>query len=314
MDKFKYVFGPVPSRRLGYSLGINNLPSKICSYSCIYCQLGATKALTIRRYGYSDPDRIVDEILTVLKKDVNVDYITFVPNGEPTLDLNLGKIVETLREETAKPLAILTNASLIWMSDVFDDLLKFDLVSIKIDATMDLWRQVNRPHPDLEYDRVLEGIMNFSETYDREIITETMLIHHINTSRGTLENIATVIQDIKPKKAYLSIPIRPPTENWVKKPTEEELVLAYAVFSRKIGEDRVEILGHLEPFDFQVRDDPIGYILATTRVHPLSIEYAKKILSKCGLDPEKVLQKLFDKQLIKIVEFEDKKFILARIH
>ena len=137
------VFGPVPSRRLGRSLGVNNIPAKICSYSCVYCQLGATIKISIERRPFYDPEKIFKEVKEKIK-DVGVDYISFVPDGEPTLDINLGKEIEMLKSLNHK-IAVLTNGSLIFREDVRKDLSKADLVSLKVDAVSeDLWRKINQ--------------------------------------------------------------------------------------------------------------------------------------------------------------------------
>ena len=179
------IFGPVPSRRLGRSLGINNIPSKYCSYSCIYCQVGRTKNLTIKRRKFYDISSILNELIPVLNRlgEKSIDYITFVPDGEPTLDINLGKIAREIREITDIPLAILTNSSLLFMEDVRNDLTYFNLVSLKIDSVIDkIWRKINRPYGKLDINKILEGIIEFRDIYNGKIITETMIIKNINDS------------------------------------------------------------------------------------------------------------------------------------
>ena len=159
------VFGPVPSRRLGKSLGINNIPPpKRCSYSCIYCQLGVTKILTIERRRFYDTEilrKALSEKLSEIDED-ELDYITFVPDGEPTLDESLSKHVEAVKELSDKPIAILTNSTLISNEDVKRDLMRFDLVSIKLDAASEgVWKRINRPHPSLSLREILDGMRVF---------------------------------------------------------------------------------------------------------------------------------------------------------
>ncbi|HDO19843.1 MAG TPA: radical SAM protein, partial [Thermoplasmatales archaeon] len=153
------AFGPVPSRRLGISLGINNIPPKTCSYSCVYCQLGITTDLRISRSEFYEPSSIVEEVKKRLKffKGKKIDYITFVPDGEPTLDINLDKEIEEIKKLGIK-VAIITNSSLIWREDVRKTLKKFDLVSVKIDAVDEkIWKKLNRPHPELDIEDILQG-------------------------------------------------------------------------------------------------------------------------------------------------------------
>lgn len=311
--KFRYVFGPVPSRRLGLSLGINNVHYKVCTYSCIYCQLGKTINLSIERKRFSEPTSIANEIKILLNRNVKFNYVTFVPNGEPTLDLALGETINAIRSITDTPIAILTNSSLLWREDVLEDMTKMDLVSLKIDTvSSETWKIVNRPHPELKLDRILDGISDFNKTFHGIIITETMLIHSLNTSYQELEETARFISSLRVKKAYLSVPIRPPAEKWVRKPSEKELLRAYNVFLSKIGESKIELLNMPESSEFQLTSEPIDYILKLTSVHPLRIDYAAKLLERIHDDPLKVISNLEKKGLIKLVDWEGHLFIVRK--
>ena len=146
------AFGPVPSRRLGQSLGINNIPPKICSYSCIYCQVGKSLKMSVNRTNYYDPDKLIGLIKEKVRKarefDEHIDYLTFVPDGEPTLDINLDKEIEGLKPLGIK-IAVITNGSLLWMKEVRKALQQANLVSVKVDAADDgTWSKVNHPHKD----------------------------------------------------------------------------------------------------------------------------------------------------------------------
>jgi len=152
LEGVRLAFGPVPSRRLGKSLGINNIPAKTCSYSCVYCQLGRTTNMTTERQAIYKPEDIFIEVERKVDEAVSrnerVDYLAFVPDGEPTLDINLGKEISIFKQMEI-PIAVITNASLIWRNDVKEDLLKANLTSLKVDAVSeDLWRRINRPHKD----------------------------------------------------------------------------------------------------------------------------------------------------------------------
>ena len=207
------VFGPLPSRRLGLSLGVNNIPPKICSYSCVYCQLGRTKRLQTHREALFNPTEIIESVKRKMESDDRIDYITFVPDGEPTLDVNIGREIEKLRDFGR--VAVITNASLLWREDVRNDLLKADLVSVKIDSVDEaIWRKVNRPHSSLSLGKILKGIEDFSKEFDGRLITETMLIRGVNDNPELAERTAEFIGELN-AKAYLSIPLRPPAEKWV---------------------------------------------------------------------------------------------------
>lgn len=157
------VFGPVPSRRLGRSLGINNIPPKSCSYSCVYCQVGPTANTEIVPRIFFTPDQICREVREqfeqVRKKGEQIDYLTFVPDGEPTLDSRLSETIERLRPVSI-PIAVISNASLIWRKEVRETLMQADWVSLKVDAIEEtLWRRVNRPHPSLDHHAILDGML-----------------------------------------------------------------------------------------------------------------------------------------------------------
>ncbi|RLE57604.1 MAG: radical SAM protein [Thermoprotei archaeon] len=312
----RYVFGPVPSRRLGKSLGINNIPGKVCTYSCIYCQAGRTVNLTVTRKSFYDPQKVADEVVEKCLEIgfEKIDYITFVPNGEPTLDVNLGKIVDRVRSRVDVKLAILTNGSLIWMSDVADDLMLFDLVSVKLDSGLeDVWRRINRPHPRLSFSNIMDGILEFSKTYSGKLITETMLVKEVNDSLENARAIAEILSKLGPNKAYISVPIRPPSEKWVKPPDEKAIAMFYHEFSRKLGEDRVETLTGYETDEFIVEEDPREYIAKLTRVHPLRLDYAEEILRKKGINLNEILAELENKYGVVVVKHLGHRFLVKRL-
>jgi len=309
------AFGPVPSRRLGKSLGINNIPAKFCSYSCIYCQVGKTTNISIERRSFYEPEyifkRVEEKVREAKVKDERIDYLTFVPDGEPTLDSNLGVEIELL-SAIKIPVALLTNASLLWRSDVREDLLKANLVSVKVDAVNEaLWRRINRPHKSLKIDEVLNGILEFSKEFKGKIITETMLIDGLDY-KEELENIADFLSELKPYKAYVAIPTRPPAERWVKPADEEVINRAFQVFSRKLGEDAVEYLigyeGNAFAFTGNVEED----LLSVTSVHPMREEGVKELLRKANASWD-VVEKLLDEEKIIELEYEDHKYYMRKI-
>ena len=211
------AFGVVPSRRLGKSLGINNIPCKFCSYDCVYCQVGRTINKTIERRAFYNPEDIFKSVGERINKLSNekIDYLTFVADGEPTLDINLSKEVEMLRD-FGIPIAIITNSSLIWREDVREDLLNFDLVSFKVDSADEkIWREINRPHKDLVLDKILEGMLDFRDNYKGKLITETMILD-INYTENSIIKTAEFLKELKPDKCYLNTPIRPPSERHIK--------------------------------------------------------------------------------------------------
>jgi len=218
------AFGPVPSRRLGRSVGINHIPPKTCSYACVYCQVGRTSQLRIaRRAFYAEDDIVADverKVDDARLAGETVDYLTFVPDGEPTLDVGLGRVIERLKPLGIK-IAVITNGSLLWRADVRETLAAADWVSVKVDAVRpNIWRRINRPHRSLWLSAVLDGMLAFAEAYRGELVTETMLVRGVNDDAAHLADVASFLAQLQPAKAYLAVPTRPPAEPWVEPPPE----------------------------------------------------------------------------------------------
>ena len=305
------VFGPVRSRRLGVSLGINNIPYKYCSYSCVYCQLGRTIELGVERRPFVEPDVLVDEVSRALEESGKVDFVTYVPDGEPTLDSNLGAEIRLLKLELWVDIAVLTNASLLWRRDVRLDLSGADLVSLKVDAaSKGVWRRINRPHPSLDFDAVIRGLKEFASEYTGAIITETMLVRGINDDPSELRAIADIIASISPMSAYIMIPTRPPAEPWVRGADAEALALLHEELrSRGIS---AELLMTDEPPPPASPRDPVKYILSTALVHPLRLDYARMLVRQAGLDPDRVIGELVLRGDVKVVEYRGEAFLIRR--
>ncbi|MGD9381233.1 MAG: radical SAM protein, partial [Candidatus Thorarchaeota archaeon] len=265
------AYGPVPSRRLGRSLGINNIPAKTCTYSCVYCQLGKTTRMTPVRKAFYEPEEIFLEtkrhVDKIRENEEGIDYLTFVPDGEPTLDLNLHREIELLRQLDL-PIAILTNASLMWEKNVRNTLCEFDLVSLKIDAVSEnMWRRIDRPHRSLRVEEILNGIVEFSKEYEGAIITETMFIDGVDYS-DEICMIADFLAGLEIERAYISIPTRPPAEDWVRQSSEDILNDAFWSFSEKLGTEKVELLIGYEGNAFSSTGDFEADLLSITSVHP----------------------------------------------
>ncbi|RLG84132.1 MAG: radical SAM protein [Thermoprotei archaeon] len=309
---YKYIFGPVNSRRLGRSLGVNNVPYKTCSYSCIYCQLGRTTHFTLKRKCFYNWREIVEEIIKFVEESRgSVDYVTFVPDGEPTLDACIGRIIEGVKRELDVKIAVITNSSLLWLRDVQEDLAPADLVSVKVDAVNEeIWRRINRPHPSLKLDKVLSGILEFSEKYKGVLISETMLVHGVNTSIDSYRGIALFLGKLKLDKTYISIPVRPPAESFVKPPTEKELIEAYEAFSRILSAEKIELLNMPEPPPSKAFGEPITWLLNTVSVHPLKYEYALNALRNLVESPEKLIEELIERELLLRVEYAGSIYII----
>ena len=316
LEDARLAFGPVPSRRLGKSLGINNISAKTCSYSCVYCQVGKTINITTEKQAFYKPEKIFKEVKRkvdeAISRDERVDYLTFVPDGEPTLDLNLGKAISILKQ-IGIPIAVITNASLIWRDDVKENLLKANVVSLKVDAVSeDLWRRMNRPHRDLKLNVILEGITEFASEFEGTVISETMLVDGINYGEE-FEEIADFLKHLKKlDKAYVAIPTRPTTEKWVKPAKEETVNLTFQLFSERLGADRVEYLigyeGNAFAFTGKVEED----LLSITAVHPMRKEAVKEFLSKADVDWRVIKKLLIEDKLVEL-DYEENKFYMRRL-
>lgn len=309
------AFGPVPSRRLGKSLGINNIPPKICTYSCIYCQLGRTNNMQIKRREFYKPQEIMHaaekKVKEAREKGEPTDYITFVPDGEPTLDLNLSKEIDLIKSlSLGIKIAVITNSSLIWKEDVRNDLYKADWVSLKIDAvTKNTWRRINRPHGSLTPRKILEGISEFSRSFNDDLVTETMLIQNVNDDTEKIEKVADFIAGLNPKKSYISIPTRPPTEKWVTPAIEHNVSIAYQIFKEK-GIDAEYLIGY-EGNAFAYTGNPEEDLLSITSVHPMREEGVNNFLSKARADWSIIEKLIKDNKLVE-VEYKDKKFYMRK--
>lgn len=232
----KHIYGPVNSRRLGWSLGVDPIPLKTCNWNCVYCQLGRSRPLTNERKIYHPLEEIIHEIDQVL--DVHqagkIDWITIVGSGEPTLHSELGLIIKEIKQRTDIPLAVITNGSLLHLPVVRENLGMADAVLPSLDAgDADLYRKINRPHPEIPYNQLLEGLIAFRREYGGRLWVEVMLVEHLNTSENSLEELSTVLQKVNPDEIHINIPSRPPAETWVEVPQEASIRRAISILGTK---------------------------------------------------------------------------------
>jgi wyosine [tRNA(Phe)-imidazoG37] synthetase (radical SAM superfamily) len=228
----KFVYGPVPSRRLGRSLGIDPLPSKTCNYQCIYCQLGKTTCFTNTRRNFYPIEEIISEIKTAIQiNELTMDYITFVGSGEPTLYKDLKQLIRAAKNASDKPICVITNGSLLNNEDVIDALLLADVILPSLDAgDKDLFMKINRPHPSLKFDEIIQGFIDFRKKFKGKFWIEVMLMRNLNDSRKELKDIKEIINLIQPDRIDINVPIRPPTEHWVKIPDKNTLSRLNEIF------------------------------------------------------------------------------------
>lgn len=220
----RIVYGPVPSRRLGRSLGIDLLPMKTCSFDCVYCQLGPTAKTRIRRSPFRNPEEVVWAVQRVLERETQVDVLSLSGSGEPTLDLNVGKTIRALKGAFGLPVAVLTNSSLLYRKAVREELGAADLLLPSLDGwTEAMFRRVNRPHPSLQLEPILEGLVWLRKEFKGEIWLEVLLVQDLNDDPQELPGLIRWINKICPDRIHLNTVTRPPASSWVQAPDRDRL-------------------------------------------------------------------------------------------
>jgi len=280
------VFGPIPSRRLGHSLGINHIPPKHCSYSCVYCQVGPTPVPEIERRAFLPVDDVVAEVTArvgqLRERGDGLDFLTFVPDGEPTLDLRLGEIIGRLRP-LGVPIAVITNATLLGRADVRAALAGADWVSVKVDAAREAeWRRVNRPHPELRLSEVLDGTLAFARAFTGRLATETMLVGGFNDGEDAIEAVVAHVAALRPETAYVALPTRPTAERGAEPPAEDVVARVYQQFATRLP--RVELLAGFEGTGFGTSGDAERDLLSITAVHAMREDTVTALLERDGAD------------------------------
>jgi wyosine [tRNA(Phe)-imidazoG37] synthetase (radical SAM superfamily) len=303
------AFGPVPSRRLGRSLGINNIPPKVCSYSCVYCQVGATPSPQIvPRPVYPTAEIVAaveEQLAAVRARGEQVDHLTFVPDGEPTLDANLEATISALRP-LGVPIAVITNGSLAWRPDVRAALRAADWVSVKVDAVDEpTWRAVDQPHPGLHLEPVLDGIRALADGFPGRLVSETMLVAGVNDTDASADHIAAFLDGIAIETAYLAVPTRPPADPRGHGPDTATVTHVYERFAALL--DHVELLIGYEGDAFAATGDARADLLAITAVHPMRASAVDELLAHDRADRE-VLDGLVDEHLLVPVAHEGERF------
>ncbi len=291
------------------SLGVNNIPDKVCSYACVYCQIGRTLRMQVEPREFYLPDLVINSVVSKLHSLPKLpDYVTFVPDGEPTLDINIGREIKEIKDKISDvKVAVITNSSLLWREDVRTRLLKADFISLKVDSCSEhLWRKIDRPHKSLKLEKILEGIRNFLREFTGILVTETMLIGDVDYSKE-FEKLGEYLGEVRPDIAYLAVPIRPPWEPWVRQPSAETIAKAYNVLSSHGL--RVEYLIGYEGSEFIGSGNIEEDILAITSVHPMRRDAVEKMLENAGATWDTV-ERLIDEGKLLVVTYEGKEFFI----
>ena len=289
-----HTFGPVPSRRLGHSLGVDTLPLKTCTYDCVYCQLGRTSCKTVERKAYVEVEPVVEEVKAVLAGVREVDYVTFSGSGEPTLDRCLGAMIRQVKAITSIPVAVLTNGSLLHLEPVRRDLQDADLVIPSVDAVSEgVFRRVNRPHPELKLETILSGLKAFRDGFFGQVWLEIMLVRGVNDAEDEVQRMVHLVDEVRPDRVQLNTVVRPPAEADALPLEPERMEAIAALFG-----DRAQIIA---PFRKELlladQRDAKERILGMIRRRPCTLQDISLALQ---LHPNEVLK------LVAALEHEDK--------
>jgi len=307
--KYKYIYGPVPSRRLGISLGIDPIPLKVCSFNCIYCEVARTTLLTTERKEYIPSEKILLELKNFLKEsNQHIDYITFSGSGEPTLNSKIGYMIKKIKKFANIPVAVLTNASLLYREDVRDELLNADLVKCTLDAAEEKYfKRINQPEQSLTIQRIINGIIKFSETYKGKLLIEVMLVRDVNDTEENYRALHKVLKRIKADKVQINTVVRPSAVGFARPLTDQELK-----FARKIIESNAEII---KPLDRKTnkayRADLEEAIIDSIAIRPQTIDDLAKGLGAHRDEILKYIELLTGEEKIIEIDLRGEKFYKA---
>ncbi|MBC8231481.1 radical SAM protein [bacterium] len=308
----KHIFGPVPSRRLGASLGIDLVPYKTCSYDCVYCQLGRTTSKIVERKEYVQKDSVITELQSLLSTleapREAIDYITFSGSGEPTLNSAIGELLRELKAITDVPLAVLTNGSLLYRGDVRDALHNADLVVPSLDAvTESVFQKVNKPHPSLTVEKMIDGIREFNKSFSGETWLEIMLVKGINDGQEEIERMAEVAADMNLAKIQLNTVIRPPSEKLALPLNAEEMQR----IKEKIGA-KAEVIAYFDRKKEKIyKGDIEAEILAMLHRRPCTVSDISSALSIHINEAIKYIEQMEKNNSIKSIRQRDEIYYQA---
>lgn len=299
---YKHIFGPVPSRRLGLSLGVSPIPESSCNYSCIYCQLGRTKNMTNSRKDFFPLEEILEEFKEFVKSGKNYDVVSIVGEGEPTLYFSLKELILKLKELTDKPVVVITNGSLLSLEEVREALYCADIVLPSFDAYDEaLFKKINRPHGKLKYEDIKNGLELFSKEYEGEIWLEIMFMKGINDSEEDILKYKEILKEIKYHRLYINTPVRPPAEDNVQE------------IDKKTIENAVNILGGIsidllssQGFSSDIVDQKEAVISIIKR-HPMNQMEIRSFLESRDCEEkeiENIIEELKEDKKVAIKEYK----------
>ena len=290
-----YIYGPVPSRRLGFSLGVDIVPYKTCTLDCIYCQLGRTTHKRVKRKSFAPGEEIIEEIRKSVSTEHDIDFITFSGSGEPTLNADIGRLIREVRKITSIPVAVLTNGTLLFMDDVQKDLMEAHLVIPSLDAvSQEMFQRINRPHHFLNIQSVIKGVKEFREFYTGQIWLEIMLIKGFNSERHELSRLKKAISEIRPDKVYLNTVIRPPSEIYAEplSPAEMRAVRNYL-------DGNCEVIMEFHKKRSPGVRDVKRSIIEMTKRRPLTVIDISNVLGMSDTNAARIIERLKAEGIVK---------------
>jgi wyosine [tRNA(Phe)-imidazoG37] synthetase (radical SAM superfamily) len=306
LNSMKYVYGPVPSRRLGFSLGVDLVPYKTCSLDCIYCQLGKTTQKTVERKMYTRREDVCAEIEEVLKKTKQIDYITFSGSGEPTLNSEIGILIKAIKKITAVPIAVLTNGTLLFREDVRKDLEEADVVLPSLDAVSDrVFEKINRPHEALKIDSIVDGLKRFRVLYRGQIWLEVMLVKNVNDNIKELRRIRNVISEIQPDKVCLNTVVRPPAEIYARPLGRDEMIAA-----KNLLDKNCEVIAEFHGRKAEEVQHVENAILEMSQRRPLTIIDIANVFGISETNAEKYVNSLKESGRLKEKKYKKAKYLI----
>ncbi len=308
----KYFFGPVPSRRLGISLGVDIIPYKTCTLDCLYCECGKTSELTLERKRFVDPRVVLDQVKEAIKGEKYIDYITFSGTGEPTLSIDIGEIITKIKGMTDIPVAVLTNGTLLYLEEVRRDLAPADLVLPSLDAvTPTVFNKINHPHKELDIDRIIQGLIDFGKEYRGKIWLEVFIVKGINDNPDELYKIYEVAKKIHPDKVQLNSLDRPPAYEGVEavdNDTLERLVKEWKGLQVEIT-TRTKRREEIVSFSKNLENN----ILNTIKRRPLTVGDLEALTGKIRGELFKYIDILEKEKMVKAQVIGDKVFYVPVI-
>jgi len=303
MKRHRYLYGPVPSRRLGRSLGIDLVPHKICTYDCIYCQIGKTTEKTLTRKEYIPVKEILEEVKRLLKEETSpIDHLSLSGSGEPTLHSKIDSVIGGIKAITPIPVAVITNGSLLCEKEVRESLFQADILLPSLDAaSAEVFEKINRPRSGISVDKVIEGMVEFRRVYKGQIWLEILFCKGINDRQSELIMLKKAVDRIRPDRIHLNTVVRPPFEKWAVPLNQKEMEAMRAFFGEKAS-----IISEFDRHPPAVTERDIREeILKILKRRPLSLKDLSEGMGIREIEIEKYIQPLVSEGKIHARVFGD---------